>query len=505
MANYIIIIIKETMNITCRYNYKNLAKLILLFLLGNNVWGAGYQISINSAKAIGQANAGDIASENVLVTMLNPAAIMSLEGSNYSTGFTLLNLEYEFDLLTSPLEGANILGITTPYELQLPGDPGPAGAIAGAPSVGYAKNLGKWGYGFFTGPQYAYDFDPKVISSIATTFGDFYVKSIHLTGNLAYKINDNLDVGVGLSIIPITMKVERNLGEFAPLIDKVEDALSDIPFIGVLDDFVLDKENGLLSGIRDKNSYAAKYTGTAVGVGLSFGLNYQASHNSRYSFAYHHKAGLNFKGSYVSDLVDLPFFAVGTSGKEIDAETKLTLPNWVSIAGAHKFSDYWEVTYGIRWTAWESNFKGLAVTANDGSGRGASFDIKTRDTYRYNIGLIYDYSDKLKLRTGLAFDKSYHKKTDVLINSPDANRVWIGAGYTYKTSEKTSWDVGLAYIYFDHGIISEPETLLEQIDVLANENFKPSSVLLGEDRDTNIEVDAKMHVHVASIQYNKRF
>ena len=115
---------------TIKSTIKIIAKFGLVFMWSNLVFGSGYQIAINSARSIGQANAGNVAAQDTMVTMLNPATIMSLPGSNYSSGATILDLNYNFDLNGSPLEGSNVLGLTGEYELQLPTDPGNSGSLS---------------------------------------------------------------------------------------------------------------------------------------------------------------------------------------------------------------------------------------------------------------------------------------------------------------------------------------------------------------------------------------
>ena len=69
---------------------------------------------------------------------------------------------------------------------------------------------------------------------------------------------------------------------------------------------------------------------------------------------------------------------------------------------------------------------------------------------RYSLGLDYQYSEQLVLRTGLAFDETpvpnKERRTPRL---PGNDRTWLSLGATYMQSETLSWDFGYSHLFID--------------------------------------------------------
>jgi long-chain fatty acid transport protein len=104
----------------------------------------------------------------------------------------------------------------------------------------------------------------------------------------------------------------------------------------------------------------------------------------------------------------------------------------------------------IEWTNWSR----LGTVPINGSGTLLGFDrslpANWHDSWLYSVGLEYDYSQKLTLRTGVAFEKSpIQNATERLIQVPDSDRWWASAGLTYRWNEKMSFDLAYTHIFFD--------------------------------------------------------
>jgi long-chain fatty acid transport protein len=98
---------------------------------------------------------------------------------------------------------------------------------------------------------------------------------------------------------------------------------------------------------------------------------------------------------------------------------------------------------------------------------------------RYSVGLDYQYSDSLILRTGVAFDESpipsSKRRTPRL---PGEDRTWVSMGLTYLASSAISFDVGYSHLFIDDAKIDN--TLESSVPTL-------NSTLTGEyDGDVDI-------------------
>ena len=79
----------------------------------------------------------------------------------------------------------------------------------------------------------------------------------------------------------------------------------------------------------------------------------------------------------------------------------------------------------IEWTNW-SRFGAFPSTVPLRCWAiGKSLTANWHDSWLYSVGLEYDYSQKLTLRTGVAFEKSpIQNATERLIQVPDSDRWW---------------------------------------------------------------------------------
>lgn len=75
-----------------------------------------------------------------------------------------------------------------------------------------------------------------------------------------------------------------------------------------------------------------------------------------------------------------------------------------------------------------------------------------KDTYKISLGMNYQYSDDLLLRTGVAYDKSPVNSTQLRHPAfPDADRYWLSLGANYKFTPDTSVDLAYSFVQFSSG------------------------------------------------------
>ncbi len=104
-----------------------------------------------------------------------------------------------------------------------------------------------------------------------------------------------------------------------------------------------------------------------------------------------------------------------------------------------------EVRIGIDQVAGYPYFNG--VTEGD-----LSVKQDWKDTYKISLGMNYQYSDDLLLRTGVAYDKSPVNSTQLRHPAfPDADRYWLSFGANYKVTRDTSLDFAYSYVQFSSG------------------------------------------------------
>ncbi|MFN3767242.1 MAG: OmpP1/FadL family transporter [Ectopseudomonas guguanensis] len=104
-----------------------------------------------------------------------------------------------------------------------------------------------------------------------------------------------------------------------------------------------------------------------------------------------------------------------------------------------------EVRIGIDQVAGYPYFNG--VTEGD-----LSVKQDWKDTYKISLGMNYQHSNDLLLRTGVAYDKSPVNSTQLRHPAfPDADRYWLSFGANYRVTRDTSLDFAYSYVQFSSG------------------------------------------------------
>ena len=179
-----------------------------------------------------------------------------------------------------------------------------------------------------------------------------------------------------------------------------------------------------------------------LGVGFTAGILWQPSKST--------SVGLGFRSSVSHDM-EGTLTAVGGA---VVRNTSLTLetPEIVTLSLRQGIAPNTRLLGTIEWTNW-SRFQNIPISNTVGFGVGAAnaeLQGGWHDGWLYSVGLEYDYSKQLTLRTGVAFEKSpIQNATERLIQVPDSDRWWASAGLTYRLTEKMSMDLAYTHIFFD--------------------------------------------------------
>jgi long-chain fatty acid transport protein len=110
-----------------------------------------------------------------------------------------------------------------------------------------------------------------------------------------------------------------------------------------------------------------------------------------------------------------------------------------------------QITYlaDITWTGW-SSFDELRIKYDNPDQPDSVTTEDLNDTMRYSVGIDYQYTDKLVLRTGIAYDEtpvpSPERRTPRL---PGNDRTWLSFGASYQYSQQLSFDVGYSHLFVD--------------------------------------------------------
>ncbi len=233
------------------------------------------------------------------------------------------------------------------------------------------------------------------------------IKTINFNPSLAYKVNDQVSIGGGVSVQHIRAELTAFTGTAA---------------------------GGDLT-----------LTGNDTAYGYNVGMVVQATPATRFGMTYRSSIKYTVKG-------DAKFSgtATGVLGSKFRAD--LTVPESASASVFSALTPKWDVMGDITWTRWSQlqqlNVIRSTARAAPGGPAGSTLTIlpfRWEDTYRFSIGGNYKWNEQAKVRMGIAYDKTPSQNaTRTLICRTGS--YWLAAGVQYRVSKSGVFDFGYSHL-----------------------------------------------------------
>ena len=362
---------------------------------------AGFALIEQSASGMGNAFAGGgAAAEDASTIFFNPAGMTYIEGTQLVGAIHLIKPTVEFN---GSISGTGKAG----------GDGGDAGDLSFVPNFYYKRDLTdsvKFGLGVNApfGLKTEYD---------STWKGRFQaikseVKTININPAIAFKLNDQLSVGAGISAMWAQAELTRALN------------------------------------LGAGGETTVKIKGDDWGFGFNLGAIYQATTDTRFSIAYRSKVNQHLKGESSSPS---PF----TAALNTNVTAAIALPETFSVSTFSQLNDTWDLMGDVTWTRW-SQFKELRIDFANAVPDSVTAE-NWSNTLRYSIGANYHYSDDIKFRAGLAYDEEAISDQFRTARIPGNDRKWVSLGANWKVSPSSSIDVGYAHLFISDASINKNE------------------------------------------------
>lgn len=218
--------------------------------------------------------------------------------------------------------------------------------------------------------------------------------------------------------------------------------------------------------------------GDSIDFGYNLALTYKATDKLTLATTYRSKVTLTEKGTAI----------LSSAAHGIDdtysAQVDIPLPASLTLAANYDFGKT-NVEFVFERTYW-SAYKELDFEYNEDL---IYFDDPVaknwKDANAYRIGVTHQYSDKLKLMAGFAYDEAGAPKETIGFELPESDAKLYSVGFEYKLDEKMS--IGLAYLY-------------DQKDELTVDNAT-SAGLASKPYPSGTFTDASAHLVTASFKY----
>ncbi len=380
---------------------------------------AGFALIEQSASGMGNAFAGAAATaEDASTIFFNPAGMTYVEGTQVIGALHLIKPNAEFNDTGSVAANMNI----PPTVFRPLGDEGPnAGGLSFVPNFYYKRDLTdnvKFGLGLNAPFGLKTEYDDKWMGRFQADKSE--VKTININPSLAFKVNDQLSLGFGVS----AMRAEATLTR----------AVNFGPY----------------------GEGSVKVKGDDWGFGYNLGAIYQVTADTRVGLAYRSKVEQHLDGDVKFQHpagLPPPLVAATPSG---GVKADVTLPESFSVSAFSRVDDKWDVMGDITWTRW-SQFKELAVYRDDGSLLTVTPE-HWHNTLRYSLGASYRYSEVLKLRVGFAYDEEAIRNEYRTARIPGNDRKWLSLGASYQATPATKFDVGYSHLFISDAKIDDNQT-----------------------------------------------
>lgn len=342
-------------------------------------YAAGFQLSEQSAIQMGRAMAGaGVVGDDLSAVHYNPAGMTLLSGTRMqATGtWVAVNLDYKGD--SGQSENGRLKGQTIP-----------AGFITHQINDSLWAGLGLTvPYGMGTEYGEGWEGKSRGTESMILTFD--------INPNLAWKVNDMLSVGGGISLQ--YAKAELGMGPMQ-----------------------------------------ANVKGDSWAWGWNVGLMFQPVETVRLGLAYRSHIAHNAEGH-----TDVK----GLQNLTSDMKVRIKTPDTVTLSATWEATDALRLSGTARWSKW-SNFRSLNVQNLDLAGTKLGTTVVENnwdDTWFFSVGADYKLNGQWTVRGGVAYDQGPVENQYRMAVIPDTDRVWFSGGASYKYTDNLTFDFGATYI-----------------------------------------------------------
>lgn len=374
----------------------------------------GLALNEQSASNAGTAYAGRSSSALDSSTVYgNPAGLSKLKSLQMSNGFALVDVSDDISNTSSSASGTN-KGDSVPLTAI------PFGYLSVPVDERFTFGLGIYGtYGLVN--NYESTFQGRYHGS----YSKVQVKT--LSPAIAFRVNDRLSLGAGLTV----NRIENQLESFI--------------------------DTGALNNGRDTK---IKVKGSDTAIGYNLGLLVDLTESTTWGVTYHSKIDFHVKGNTRISESPATFGLDGNYDNKLDE----TMPESIDTSFTHHFDDRWTGYVGATWTRWSRIQRVEALNSGlPALGRQLGFDSTGDDFELHNtlagaVGVSYQLSSKWLLRSGYAYDPSPARNSHRNVRLPVGDRNAIAFGAAFSPSNELTIDIAYGYLRESSTTVNQADT-----------------------------------------------
>jgi long-chain fatty acid transport protein len=392
---------------------------------------SGFQISENTAQALGRAYAGrEAAGGDASVVLNNPAAMVDFDTYAVQLDATAINVSTQFhgsgtDAIGFPLSG---------------GDGGNGGGVYGVPAISFIAPIAQnWRIGFGVDAPFGLQtqYDAGWVGRYQALKSD--VKSVDFVGSVPWAINPQFSLGFSV----IAQKTTIDLSNAVDL-----GAVMAAPPFNLAPTFLPQSADG-----------TAEIRGDNWKWGWQIGAEWKPTPQDTLALNYHAKINHHINGHAYFSVPPSVQFVLSQPGvpplfQNSAASGQFATPAMASFSYWHKTQG--PVSWGaeVSWTGW-SSFSRIAVQFANPYQPSIDQYYGWKNTWFGSLGMDYRLSDAWTLRGGIAFDQTPTQDSTRDPRIPDGARKWISFGAGYTPSRNLTLNIGYAHLFVDDGDVND--------------------------------------------------
>jgi long-chain fatty acid transport protein len=366
-------------------------------ITSSQAYASAFAVRENSSEGVATVFAGDAsAADSPATAFNNPAGMTQLHGNQLEAG------------LVAVFPTINFHGSATTTGGALPGNNGNnAGRPAGAPNLyGVLDVSDQIKLGIAITSPFA-----LVVKQNAGWYGrylaiDSAVLTTNINPSIAYKVNDKISIGGGVSAQWLQATLSQGFNQSA---------------LGAPDAL-------------------ARFKGDDWGFGYNLGTLLKPWEGTQIGITYRSKISHQLSGDLDFLRVAAPLAGVLTSGR---GTLNANMPASTTLGITQAVTPQLKVSLGLQWTQW-STFKSIAIQSGTAV---APINAGFSDTWFTSIGATYQWNDAWTLRGGIGWDQSPVDNRYRTVSIPDQDRYMVGLGFGYKISDALTLDGAYAHYF----------------------------------------------------------
>jgi long-chain fatty acid transport protein len=367
-----------------------------LLLPAAMAFSAGYQLNLQGLRQLAMGGGGTAMPWDASTLFYNPGGLSRLEGMQAYGSIQFILPRVQYLNQSSGITARTVNQTFTPFNVYV------GGTIKGVNGLGI-------GVGVYTPFGSGTKWDDNWTGRYVTQ--NIYLQSIFIQPTISYRLCDEVSIGAGYVYATGHTEIGRA-----------------IPVQGT-------------NGTDGK----AELSGNAKGMGYNVGVSFRASERLHFGISYRSRVDMHVE-SGDAKFSNVPS-SVASSFPNTSFDATLPLPEVLSVGMAWKPLEKLTVQADFNLTGWKA-YDSLAFNYGqpvNGSTRSAVARLyKNRLASR--VGAHYQASNALAIMIGGAYDPSPVRDGYVSPDLPDANRIVLTGGFTYKIIPKLTLLAAIEYV-----------------------------------------------------------